>query len=157
MTTGQVCIREVVFIHKQASIPEAARLMREYHVGDLVVIQEKTGKRVPIGIVTDRDIVLEVIAEGVGMDDVNVGDIMSDNLVTARESASLLETIKVMRAKGIRRLPVVNDDNELVGILSVDDLIDLFSEQIVDLTRLVSREQDREKAGRKQPLRCRSY
>jgi CBS domain-containing protein len=149
MTTGQVCNREVVFIHKQASIPEAARLMREYHVGDLVVIKEKTGKRVPVGIVTDRDIVLEVIAEGVGMDDINVGDIMSDNLVTARESASLLETIKVMRAKGIRRLPVVNDDNELVGILSVDDLIDLFSEQIVDLTRLIAREQDREKAGRK--------
>ena len=149
MTIGKVCNREVVFIHAQASIPEAARLMREYHVGDLVVIKEKTGKRVPVGIVTDRDIVLEVIAEGVSMDDVSVGDIMSDNLVTARESDGLLETIKVMRAKGIRRLPVVNDDNELVGILSVDDLIDLFSEQIVDLARLIAREQGREKAGRK--------
>lgn len=149
MTIGQVCNREVVFIHKQASIPEAARLMREHHVGDLVVIKEKTGKRVPVGIVTDRDIVLEVIAEGVGMDDINVGDIMSNNLVTARESDGLLETIKVMRAKGIRRLPVVNDDNELVGILSVDDLIDLLSEQIVDLARLIAREQGREKAVRK--------
>jgi CBS domain-containing protein len=149
MTIGKVCNREVVFIHAQASVPEAARLMREYHVGDLVVIKEKTGKRVPVGIVTDRDIVLEVIAEGVSMDDVNVGDIMSDKLVTAREGDGLLETIKVMRAKGIRRLPVVNDDNELVGILSVDDLIDLFSEQIVDLARLIAREQGREKAGRK--------
>ena len=149
MTIGKVCNREVVFIHAQASVPEAARLMREYHVGDLVVIKEKTGKRVPVGIVTDRDIVLEVIAEGVSMDDVSVGDIMSDNLVTARESDGLLETIKLMRAKGIRRLPVVNDDNELVGILSVDDLIDLFSEQIVDLARLIAREQGREKAGRK--------
>jgi len=149
MTIGKVCNREVVFIHAQASVPEAARLMREYHVGDLVVTKEKTGKRVPVGIVTDRDIVLEVIAEGVGMDDVSVGDIMSDNLVTARESDGLLETVKVMRAKGIRRLPVVNDDNELVGILSVDDLIDLFSEQIVDLARLIAREQGREKAGRK--------
>ena len=149
MTVGKICNREVIFIHKEASIPEAARLMREYHVGDLVVVREKTGKRVPVGIVTDRDIVLEVIAEGVDMDDVNVGDIMSDKLVTARESDGLLETIKVMRAKGIRRLPVVNDDNELVGILSVDDLIDLFSEQIVDLARLIAREQGREKAGRK--------
>jgi len=149
MTIGKVCNREVVFIHAQASVPEAARLMREYHVGDLVVTKEKTGKRVPVGIVTDRDIVLEVIAEGVSMDDVSVGDIMSDNLVTARESDGLLETVKVMRAKGIRRLPVVNDDNELVGILSVDDLIDLFSEQIVDLARLIAREQGREKAGRK--------
>jgi CBS domain-containing protein len=149
MTIGKVCNREVVFIHAQASVPEAARLMREYHVGDLVVIKEKTGKRVPVGIVTDRDIVLEVIAEGVSMDDVNVGDIMSDKLVTAREGDGLLETIKVMRAKGIRRLPVVNDDNELVGILSVDDLINLLSEQIVDLARLIAREQDREKTGRK--------
>jgi CBS domain-containing protein len=149
MTIGKVCNREVVFIHAQASIPEAARLMREYHVGDLVVIKEKTGKRVPVGIVTDRDIVLEVIAEGVSMDDVCVGDIMSDNLVTARESDGLLETIKLMRTKGIRRLPVVNDDNELVGILSVDDLIDLLSEQIVDLARLIAREQGREKVGRK--------
>ena len=149
MTVGKICNREVIFIHKEASIPEAARLMREYHVGDLVVVREKTGKRVPVGIITDRDIVLEVIAEGVSMDDVSVGDIMSDNLVTARESDGLLETIKVMRAKGIRRLPVVNDDNELVGILSVDDLIDLFSEQIVDLARLIAREQGREKAGRK--------
>ncbi|MEK7223700.1 MAG: CBS domain-containing protein [Pseudomonadota bacterium] len=149
MTIGKVCNREVVFIHAQASVPEAARLMREYHVGDLVVIKEKTGKRVPVGIVTDRDIVLEVIAEGVSMDDVSVGDIMSDKLVTAREGDGLLETIKVMRAKGIRRLPVVNDDNELVGILSVDDLINLLSEQIVDLARLIAREQDREKTGRK--------
>ena len=149
MTIGKVCNRDVVFVHKQASIPEAARLMREHHVGDLVVIKEKTGKRVPVGIITDRDIVLEVIAEGVGMDDVCVGDIMSDNLVTARESDGLLETIKLMRAKGIRRLPVVNDDNELVGILSVDDLIDLLSEQIVDLARLIAREQGREKVGRK--------
>ena len=149
MTTGQVCNREVVFVHQQASIPEAARLMREHHVGDLVVIKEKTGKRVPVGILTDRDIVLEVIAEGVAMEDVSVGDIMSNNLVTARESDGLLETIKVMRAKGVRRLPVVNDDNELVGILSVDDLIDLFSEQIVDLARLIAREQGREKAVRK--------
>ena len=149
MTIGKVCNREVVFVHQQASVPEAARLMREYHVGDLVVIKEKTGKRVPVGIITDRDIVLEVIAEGVDMDDVSVGDIMSDKLVTARESDGLPETIKLMRAKGIRRLPVVNDDNELVGILSVDDLIDLFSEQIVDLARLIAREQGREKAGRK--------
>jgi CBS domain-containing protein len=74
---------------------------------------------------------------------------MSDNLVTARESDGHLETIKVMRAKGIRRLPVVNDNNELVGILSVDDLIDLLSEQIVDLARLIAREQGREKAVRK--------
>lgn len=149
MSVGEICNRDVVFIHKEASIPDAARLMREYHVGDLVVVQEKTGKRVPVGIVTDRDIVLEVIAEGVSMDDVTVGDIMSNNLVTARENDSLFETVKVMRARGVRRLPVVDGGNELVGILSVDDLIDLFSEHIADLAWLIAREQRREEEKRK--------
>ncbi len=149
MTVGKICNRDVVFIHKQASIPDAARLMREYHVGDLVVVREKTGGRVPVGIVTDRDIVLEVIAEGVGMDDITVGDIMSNHLVTARESDSLFETIKVMRARGVRRLPVVDGGNELVGILSVDDLIDLFSEHIADLAWLIARERRREEEKRK--------
>ncbi len=149
MTVGKICNREVVIVDKTASIPEAARLMREYHVGDLVVVEEKAGKRIPVGIVTDRDIVLEVIAEGVDMNDINVGDIMSNSLVTARESDGMLETIKMMRAKGVRRLPVINDDNELVGILSVDDLIDLFSEQIVDLARLIAKEQKRETERRK--------
>ncbi|MDO8704471.1 MAG: CBS domain-containing protein [Sulfuricaulis sp.] len=149
MTVGKVCNREVIVVDKMASIAEAARLMREYHAGDLVVVEERTGKRVPVGIVTDRDIVLEVIAEGVDLNDVNVGDIMSNNLVTARENDSVLETVKIMRAKGIRRLPVINDDSDLVGILAVDDLIDLFSEQIVDLARLIAREQQRETEQRK--------
>ena len=149
MTVGTVCNRDVVFIHRGGSIPEAARLMREYHVGDLIVVDEKTGKRVPVGIVTDRDIVLEVIAEDVSPNDVSVGDIMSPELVTARAGDDLLETIKIMRAKGVRRLPVIDDDNELAGILSVDDLIDLFSEQIADLARLIAREQTRERDSRK--------
>ena len=149
MTVGAVCNREVIVVDKTASIVEAARLMRKYHVGDLVVVEDRAGKRVPVGIVTDRDIVLEVVAEGVDMNDVNVGDIMSNNLVTARENDSVLETIKIMRAKGVRRLPVINDANDLVGILAVDDLIDLFSEQIVDLARLIAREQQRETERRK--------
>ena len=149
MTVGKVCNREVVFIRREASVPEAARLMREYHVGDIVVVDETTGKRVPVGIVTDRDIVLEVIAEGVNVNDVSVGDIMSNSLVTARENDSVLDTIKIMRAKGIRRLPVINDDNELSGILSVDDLIDLMSEQIADLAKLIAREQKHEQEKRR--------
>ena len=88
--------------------------MREHHVGGLVVVKEKSGKRVPVGIVTDRDLVIEVIAEGVDMGDISVGDIMSDQLVTAREGDDLLETIKMMRARGIRRLPVIDDDGALL-------------------------------------------
>jgi CBS domain-containing protein len=83
------------------------------------------------------------------MSDITVGDIMSDQLVTAREGDDLLETLKMMRARGIRRLPVIDDDGALAGILTVDDLIDLFSEQIADLARLIAFEQKREQERRK--------
>ncbi|MDH3309498.1 MAG: CBS domain-containing protein [Gammaproteobacteria bacterium] len=149
MLVGNICNRDVVIVRTESSIVEAAQLMREYHVGGLVVVKEKAGKQTPTGIVTDRDLVLEVIAEGVDMNEVSVGDIMSDQLVTARTSDDLLETIKIMRTKGIRRLPVIDDDNGLAGILTVDDLIDLFSEQIADLARLIALEQKREKEKRK--------
>jgi CBS domain-containing protein len=149
MLVGKICNREVVFVEPDTSIAEAARLMREHHVGGLVVVQEKSGKRVPVGIITDRDLVIEVIAEGVDMGEISVGDIMSDQLVTAREGDDLLETLKMMRARGIRRLPVIDDDGALAGILTVDDLIDLFSEQIADLARLIAFEQKREQERRK--------
>lgn len=149
MLVGKICNREVVFIEPGGSIADAARLMREHHVGGLVVVQEKAGKRVPVGIVTDRDLVIEVLAEDVDMDDVTVGDIMSNRLVTARESDDLLDTLKMMRNRGIRRLPVINDDSALAGILTVDDLIDLFAEQFADLARLITREQKREQERRK--------
>lgn len=149
MLVGKICNREVVFVEPDTSITEAARLMREHHVGGLVVVQEKSGKRVPVGIITDRDLVIEVIAAGVDMSEISIGDIMSDQLVTAREGDDLLETLKIMRARGIRRLPVIDDDGALAGILTVDDLIDLFSEQIADLARLIAFEQRREQESRK--------
>ena len=149
MLVGKICNREVVFVEPESSITQAAQLMREHHVGGLVVAREKSGKRVPVGIVTDRDIVIEVIAEGVEMSDISVGDIMSNRLVTARESDDLLDTIKIMRARGIRRLPVIDDDGALAGILTVDDLIELFAEQLGDLARLIALEQKREQESRK--------
>src|SRR3989344_9288867 len=148
MTVSTVCNRDVVVVNKGASILDAAQLMREFHVGDLIVIEEKAGKRIPVGIVTDRDIVLEVIAEEVDMNNVDVSDIMSEDLVTAEEKDDLIDTIKLMRAKGVRRVPVVDGANTLVGILAVDDLIELFAEQIGDLSKIIVREQTREKARR---------
>lgn len=148
MTVSTICNRDVIVVNKDASILEAARLMREFHVGDLVVIEEKAGKRIPVGIVTDRDIVLEVIAEEVDMSDVDVGDIMSEDLVTVEEKDDLMDTIKLMRAKGVRRVPVIDGANALVGILAVDDLIELFAEQIGDLSKIIVREQVREKVRR---------
>ncbi|OGI47994.1 MAG: histidine kinase [Candidatus Muproteobacteria bacterium RBG_16_65_34] len=149
MSIGEICNREVVFIRRDAGILEAAQLMRQYHVGDLVVVDAKQGGRRPVGIVTDRDLVIEVIAEGVDMSKVAVEDVMSFELVTAREEDDILDTMKRMRAKGVRRVPVVDGDGALVGILSVDDLLELLAEEITDLAKIITREQVREKEKRK--------
>ncbi len=148
MCVREVCNREVIIIDREGSIREAAGLMRKYHVGDVVVVEEKNEERVPVGILTDRDIVLEFIALDVDIDSVTVGDAMSFELITAREEDDVMETIKQMRHKGVRRIPVVNNRGGLEGILAVDDLIEVLSEQLTDLARLVMGEQQRESEKR---------
>jgi CBS domain-containing protein len=144
MPIGEICNREVVFAERKMSVPEAARLMRQYHVGDLVVAEERDGQRVPVGIVTDRDIVVEVVAKDLDPATLTVGDIMSLELVSAREKDGVFETLQLMRFKGVRRIPVLDDRGGLAGIVTVDDLIELFAEELGELAKLISREQARE-------------
>ncbi|MEZ4483213.1 MAG: CBS domain-containing protein [Syntrophotaleaceae bacterium] len=148
MRVGEVCNREVVVIVKNATLLEAAKLMRSQHVGDLVVVEERDGHRIPVGILTDRDMVIGLIAEDVALDAVSVGDIMSFDLVIARESDGWFETIERMRDRGIRRLPVVAENGSLVGILTVDDMLDLLAEQLTALVRLVASERRHEEQRR---------
>jgi CBS domain-containing protein len=148
MTVGTVCNRDVVYATRETAAPEAARLMRQYHVGNLIVVEGQAGRRIPVGIVTDRDLVIEVLAQGVAPESVTMADIMSATLTTACEGDDLMDTIKRMRTQGVRRVPVVGGDDALVGILSVDDVIDLLAEELTDLARLITSEQQREKAKR---------
>jgi CBS domain-containing protein len=101
-------------------------------------------KRVPVGIVTDRDIVIEIIGESLSVDDFTVGDIMSQQLISVPETAGVIETIRLMRANGIRRIPVINERGGLAGIISVDDMMDLLAEELTELAKVAPREQDRE-------------
>lgn len=149
MNVGDVCNREVVVVERNASIRDAARLMRDFHVGDLVVVESGDGRRRPVGILTDRDVVVGVLAKDIEIDSVAVQDVMGGELVTVTDDESLLDAIKRMRAAGVRRAPVVDRDGMLIGILTVDDLLDLLSETLNDLTRLVSREISQEQRRRK--------
>jgi len=144
MPVGELCNREVVFATRSTSIVEAAQLMRRYHVGDLVVVDEVNGKRVPVGIVTDRDIVIEIIAKSQPFQDCIIDKIMSSQLVSVLETEGVIETIKLMRTHGIRRIPVVSNDGSLVGILSADDVLDLLAEELSELAKVAPREQNRE-------------
>lgn len=148
MAIGEICNREVVIVTRETPVPEAARLMRRYHVGDLVVVEDLSGRRRPVGIVTDRDIVIEVVAMDVPADGITVGDIMSTEVAQVRESEGVYETLRYMRDKGIRRLPVVDRDGWLQGIVTLDDLLILLAEEMSAMAKLVAREIDRERALR---------
>ena len=148
MTLGEICNRNTIFTTRTSSASDAAQLMREEHVGDLVVVDDKSGRRVPVGIVTDRDLVVEILARGVDPKAVTVGDIMGTDLVTARETDDIYDTMQRMRAKGVRRIPVVNAEGTLVGIVAVDDFLDLLAEELTALARVVTREQARERLHR---------
>ncbi|MCU0842451.1 MAG: CBS domain-containing protein [Thiobacillaceae bacterium] len=148
MTIGEICNREVVIVDRATSVAEAARLMRRHHVGDLVVVEALEGGRRPLGIVTDRDIVLEVVAMGVVPDALRVGDIMGASLASVRETEGVFETLRYMRGRGVRRLPVVDEAGGLVGIVTLDDLIELLAEEMGELARLLGRERAREQAAR---------
>jgi CBS domain-containing protein len=146
MTVGEFCNRQVVFARKEEPVAEAARRMRDLHVGTLVVVDDRNGRRVPIGVVTDRDLVVRVLAhDGAAAGPAVVGDVMSVGLVTAGEGDDLVGALKKMRSFGIRRLPVVNESGGLEGILAFDDLVEFAAEELSDLSSLLAREQKRER------------
>ena len=149
MSAGEYCNRDVVVIEKTESVREAINLMRKNHVGDVVVVEMRENASIPLGILTDRDIVVEILAEDVDLDTIIVGDVMSYQLLTINEETKLLDATKQMHIKGVRRLPVVNELGELQGILSVDDVLELIVEQLSDIVGLVSKEISNETKLRK--------
>jgi CBS domain-containing protein len=149
-TIGEICNREVVLAPRDTPIVEAAKLMRQCHVGTVVVVDEvNDDRRLPVGIVTDRDLVVEIVATELDPKTITVGDVMASELVTAGESEGLVEAMEVMRRKGVRRLPIVDKAGHLVGIVSIDDLLEILAKQMTDLTRIVSREQAHEARARR--------
>jgi len=149
-TLASICNRSVAFPTRETTVAAAAKLMRHGHIGSLVVVEQMNGgKRIPAGIVTDRDIVVEVIATGLDPAVITVGDIMEPELVVGRESDSVLETLEIMRFKGVRRLPTVDREGQLVGIVTVDDLLEILAEQLNELATIVAREQSHEASARK--------
>ena len=141
---GEYCNREVVFATRNMSILEAAQLMRQHHVGNLVVVDETNGKRIPVGIVTDRDIVIEIIAKSVDLNDFCVSDIMSSQLVSVQSNETLFDTIRIMCNKGVRRIPIVNLKGELEGIMTADDILGILAEGMSELASIPQSEKKKE-------------
>jgi CBS domain-containing protein len=139
MKVGEICNREVIFAEEDDRVSEAARLMREHHVGSLIVVAKGDTR-----VLTDRDIVVEVLTAGLDYRTVTVGEIMSRDLISVREEDDILDAFKTMRRRGIRRLPVLTRSGTLAGIVTIDDLLELLSEQFDDLVKAIGSEQSRE-------------
>jgi CBS domain-containing protein len=129
-------------------VAAAAELMREEHVGDLIVVEQRGAGMVPVGILTDRDIVVGVVAKRVPADRITVGDTMTRDVLTVREDASLEYAVREMRRRGVRRAPVVRANGDLVGVIALDDLIQHFAVQLGRLADLIRLEQNMETRGR---------
>jgi CBS-domain-containing membrane protein len=149
MSIGEICNREVVYVNREVTVQAACKLMRHYHVGSLVVVDEFDGKRVPVGVVTDRDAIVEVVAMDLDPAVITAGDIMPQELVTVPENHGVLETIEMMRFKGVRRMPVVDGEGRLAGIVTIDDLLEVLAEELTDIVSVVSREQAHERQARR--------
>lgn len=149
MQLKELCVLDVACCHKETSVAEAARLMRLHHTGDLIVIDESDGDREPLGIVTDRDIVMEIVAKGRDPDRTQISQLMAVPLVVASGSENVATAIERMRTHGVRRLPIVDDDGAVLGIITLDDLYRVLADHTAALAAIVAKEQTRESRGRR--------
>ncbi len=149
MPINECCNTKVVCCDTDASLPDVAALMRKHHVGDVIVVQQKDAQRVPIGIVTDRDLVLETIALRVEAEAFTAGDLMSTPIVTVREDEGFIEVLRLMREHKVRRMPVVTAGGALFGIVTADDIINLLAMELSMMTGAIVEQPEREGRLRK--------
>jgi len=123
---GRICTKPVVTASAQMTVEQAARVMRSKNVGALVVVN--AGR--PVGMLTDRDVAVEVVATGMDPDTARVGDVMRKRPITIREDLGIFDAARVFAKTGVRRLPVVTKSGVLVGVIAVDDLIMLLGNEM---------------------------
>lgn len=149
MLVKDICTLDPASCGRDISILEAARLMRQHHTGTLVVVDDPTGDRTPAGIITDRDIVIEVLAGELNPAETPVSRVMCAKLVIAGGAEDVNDAIERMRLHGVRRLPVTDHDGSLLGILTLDDVLNLHAERAAALAGIVSKEQSHERRTRR--------
>ena len=144
-----ICKLKIVTLQQDDTVVQACKVMREFHVGAVVVTKEKNGVHVPVGIVTDRDVVVEVIAPELDPSVMTVGDIMVSNLAIVDQESGIFEVIQLMSNKGVRRLPVVDKNGGLVGIVTLDDLFVMMAKELGSFSKLLTKEEKNESIKRR--------
>jgi CBS domain-containing protein len=148
LTAGDVCKRKITVGYRHTSLLAAAQLMREDHVGSLVVVDDANGHRRVRGLITDRDIVTAVVATGLDPKALCLEDIMAEPVVTANEAAAVLDLLQIMRDNGVRRVPVVGAQDELMGIVTLDDVLKILAHEMNMLVGAIGAGLQHERAQR---------
>jgi len=146
MKISSICKRTVVTVYPETNLAEVARTMRNEHVG-CVIVMDVHGK--PVGLLTDRDIVVETLACGVDPRIVTAGEIMTAGPVTVPADQDSAWALKVMRERGVRRLPVVDDQGRLVGLLALDDVLESAATGLYDVVQALGTERLQETQRRR--------
>lgn len=141
--------RKVATVYDDTNVADAARIMRDSHLGDVVVIDHSEGKITPVGILTDRDIVMSTTALGLSPADFKVEDIMTHTLVTARSDDSLTHVIDLMKNHGVKRIPLVSESGELDAILAIEDVTRFLAEELHALSQVYERQRAMEEERRR--------
>jgi CBS domain-containing protein len=142
MLVAKLLTRRVAVVTRDCTLRDAAQRMRTEHLGDLVVVEQQGNRTVPVGVVTDRDVALAFAVEDPG--DATVGRLLGGPAITARKDEDSLTVAQRMRRFGVRRLPVVDETGQLVGIVTVDDLIGCLHAELDEIAHLVTHQARRE-------------
>lgn len=149
MYAKDLCERGAVSCSRDCTAREAAELMRAQHVGDLVVVEpDSQGRPIPVGVITDRDLVVEVMAPGLDANGLRAGEIMATPCITVLEQDPIFTVIERLRRYAVRRVPVVNASGTLVGIIALDDLLAFVADELGRLSRVSLRQQLEEQRHR---------
>jgi len=137
MTIGKIGKRKVISAPIEATIFEVAKLMKQHNIGDVIIVENKNE---PVGIITDRDIVIKIVADEVNPKEMIASDMMSNDLLILKEYQNIQEAIDMMCARGVRRAPIVNVNNILIGLVSTDDLALLISDEMESYAKLIRKQ-----------------
>jgi CBS domain-containing protein len=126
------------------TITACAKRMHAEHVGCLIVVEKNDGSQFPVGMLTDRDIAIEVVAFGLDPNALTAGDVMSEKPAVVEEDDDLLDVLARMRERGARRLPVTRPDGALAGVIALDNVLEALGEQLDGMIGVLKAQQTRE-------------
>lgn len=146
LSLDQLYEKDVVCLKPDDTVYDAAREMLENHIGDIVITQEENGKTMPVGIVTDRDLVINATAKKLDPETIKLSDIMSKKVITATEDDDLTTLVRLVVDEGVSRLPIVDEAGNLAGILSSKRLFQYFAQGLCELSSISVQQQQREES-----------